>query len=57
MEITKTEALVVVNKLKDRHEQLKKEILDLAVAMKEKEDEMLKLEEEYAKHIIYLVEK
>lgn len=57
MEITKTEALVVVNKLKDKHEQLKKEILDLAIAMKEKEEELMKVEEEYAKHIIYLVEK
>lgn len=53
---TKTEALVAVNKLKDRHEQIKKEILDLAIAMEEKQKELYKVEEEYAQHIVVLTQ-
>jgi hypothetical protein len=57
METTsKTEALVAVNKLKDKHDRLKKEILDLAIAMEEKQKELYKVEEEYASQIIVLTQ-
>ncbi len=51
IEITKTEALVKVNKLKIDHENKKKEIIDLIEQLNEKEKEMELIEVEYMKYI------
>lgn len=49
--MTKTDALVKINSLKERHESLKKEILDLVTEIEEKETELTKIEFEYVKCI------
>jgi len=55
METSKTEALVKINALKDKHEKLKKEIMDLAVEIKVKENELLEIEEQYTKYLEVLI--
>jgi replicative DNA helicase len=48
-ELTSTELLVKINSLKDKHEILKKEIIDALQLIEEKEKELLSVEEQYVK--------
>lgn len=54
-ELTETEALVKMNSLKDRHELLKLEILNLLDEADVKQQELLLVEEEYAKLVGKLI--
>lgn len=50
-ELTETELLVKINSLKNKHEILKKEIIDALDLIEQKERELLVVEEEYVKLI------
>jgi len=54
-QLTETEAIVRMNSLKDKHELLKMEILNLLDSVDIKQKELALVEEEYAKMIEILL--
>lgn len=54
--MSKTEALVKINSLKDKHEMLKKEIIDLTYQIENKQTELSEIESEYVKLIEILTQ-
>lgn len=55
IEITDTERLAKINSLKDRHEQLKREILIHLNEIEQKQVELLTVEEEYVRMMEKLI--
>lgn len=54
--MSKTEALVKINSLKDKHELLKKEIIDLTYQIENKQTELSEIESEYVRLIEILTQ-